>query len=213
MNAQELVEKLKWRYAVKKFDSSKKISQPDLEALKQGLILSPSSYGLQPWKFLFIQNPEIRKELRTHSWNQSQVEEASHFVVICNLVQLDETYVKKFIKQMALQRGLAEQSMKSYEEMMIQNVAQGGQVKDVTTWAAKQCYIALGNLMNNAAMLGIDSCPLEGFDPQKYNEILKLNTTAYRSAVACAIGYRSLEDNYALAQKVRFEEKDLIEVY
>lgn len=212
MNAEELVGKLQWRYAVKKFDENKKISKLDLAALKQGLILSPSSYGLQPWKFLFVENASVRKELRNHSWNQSQVEEASHFVVICHLINLDESYVKKFIRQMATQRGLEEASMKSYEELMIQNVAKGGQIKDLSSWSAKQCYIALGNLMNNAAMLEIDSCPLEGFDPKKYDEILKLNQTDYRSAVACALGYRSTQDKYALAKKVRFEENDLIEV-
>ncbi|MBF0492060.1 MAG: NAD(P)H-dependent oxidoreductase, partial [Deltaproteobacteria bacterium] len=177
ISSNDLITQLQWRYATKSFDSSKKIPEDQWKALCQSLIFSPSSYGLQPWKFLIVQNQELRKKLRAHSWNQAQVEEACHYVVLCYLKDIDEAHVEKFIRRMCEVRGISEDSILTYKNLVVGNVTKGNQVKDKNAWAARQCYIALGFLMQSAALMGIDTCPMEGIDPEKYDEILDLKNS------------------------------------
>ncbi len=206
-----LIEALNWRYAVKKFDSSKKIAAADWKALEDSLVLTPSSYGLQPWKFLIVQNPEVRKKLTPASWNQTQVEDCSHFVVFASKVKLDEQYITNFIHETATQRGMAPAILDGYKKMMMGDLLQGPRSKIIHEWATRQVYIALGNLMTCAALIGIDTCPMEGIDPAKYDDILGLKGTDYLTAVACAVGYRSNEDKYAKAKKIRFSTDKIIQ--
>jgi nitroreductase len=205
----QLLEALEWRYAVKQFDSTKKISEDVWSAIEKSLILTPSSYGLQPWKFYVIEDAELKKKLKPVSWNQPQIEQCSHLVVFAALQKVDETYVKNFIDSIQKTRGVPRDSLKAYEEMMIGDVVKGPRSQMVSQWTARQCYIALGNLMTSAALLGVDACPMEGIDTSKYDEILGLSSTAYRSVVACPLGYRSLNDGYAKAPKVRFKKEEL----
>jgi len=211
MNA-TLLEQLKWRYAVKKFDSQKKISTTEWKTLEESLILTPSSYGLQPWKFIVVQDPQVRKQLTPHSWNQTQVEDCSHFVVLAARIELDDAYLNFFFDEMARIRGVAKETFAGYQKMIASDLKQGPRSKMIQEWATRQVYIALGNLMTCAAMLKIDTCPMEGIAPAKYDEILKLNHSPYRTAVACAVGYRSKEDKYAEAKKVRFDRDKLIQI-
>jgi len=204
MNEAELIKIQEWRCSVKKFDASKKIPAAAWAALEKSLLLSPSSYGLQPWKFLVITNADVRKKLLPLSWGQSQVTDASHFVVFAYLNKMNEAYVQKFIEDTAEIRGLPPASLDGYKNMMIGNVVKGMEATKFQEWAKKQVYIALGNFMTSAAAIGIDTCPMEGLDPEKYDETLGLKGTEYSTVVACAAGYRHSEDGYSKMKKVRF---------
>ena len=210
MNAQELVSTLQWRYATKSFDAQKKISKEDWNALEQSLVLSPSSYGLQPWKFLVIEIPELRQKLKPHSWNQTQVTDASHLVVIAFKEKINEADIEKFIQSTADARGMQLDALKAYQGMMTGDLVKGPRASVIDVWAQRQSYIALGFVMLAAAALKIDTCALEGFDPSAYDELLNLKGTGYKSVVAVALGYRSESDAYAKAKKVRFPKQEMI---
>ncbi len=212
MNNETILKQLNWRYAVKKMDSSKKISATDWNTLSESLRLAPSSFGLQPWKFLVVQNPAIRKQLFEVSWKQSQVEECSHYVVIATRTDMKESDIQKFIDQTAKVRGIPAESLDGYKNMMIGDLVKGPRNQVIKWWAQRQAYIAMGFLMETAALLSIDTCPLEGLDPAEYDRILKLENTGYATVAAVACGYRHPEDKYQSAKKVRFDSKDVIEI-
>lgn len=211
MTPKTLVEKMNWRYAVKRFDSTKKIPDQDWQTLKELLILTPSSFGLQPWKFLIVQNPEIRKQLRAASWNQSQVEDCSHFVVFLGKDTIDEPFIKKYIDHHTSVQSLKPDSLKGYYDVIVNFIVKGPRAAVAKEWAARQVYIALGNFMTVAALMNIDTCPMEGIDNEKYDEILKLKGTGYSTLFACGVGYRSTEDRMATSKKVRFHHDDVVQ--
>lgn len=210
LKPEKLIESLEWRYATKKFDSSKKINQKTWEILEKALILTPSSYGLQPWKFIVVQDHAIKEKLKANSWNQAQVTDCSHHVVFAIKEKLDEAHIDHYIHQIAKVRGLEESSMEGYKKMMMGDLVKGPRSHVISEWAARQTYIALGNFMTAAAVLGIDTCPLEGIDPIKYDEILGLTGSGWKVVVACPAGYRADDDKYATTKKVRFDAKDVI---
>ena len=210
---QKLKTAITWRYAVKKFDATKQIPQENWALMEDALIATPSSYGLQPWKFLIIDDPAIRSKLRSASWNQSQVTDASQFVVFAHRIHLDENYINKYIKCIADTRGISVDSLEGFRKVMMGDVLHGPRSKIIPEWSARQVYIALGNFMTAASLLGIDTCPMEGLDSIKYDEILNLGNTEYRTVVACAAGYRHDEDKLAIAKKVRFLKDELISHY
>ncbi len=177
LSGKNLVEQLRWRYATKKFDASKKISAEDWGILEQALILSPSSYGLQPWKFVVVTSPDVKKRLRPASWGQAQIEDGSHLVVFAARKTMDEAYVQKFIDHTIAVRKIEPASIEFYKNMILGDVVKGERGKIAHEWATRQCYIAIGNLMTSAAVLGIDTCPLEGIEPPKYDEVLGLKDT------------------------------------
>jgi nitroreductase len=199
-----------WRYATKQFDASKTIPTPVWQALEDSLILSPSSYGLQPWQFFVVKNPDLRAKLRPHSWNQSQITDASHLVVFAIPEKVDVPYMEKYLARIADVRGIPLESLGFYRDMMMADVIAGPRQAWVREWAARQVYIALGNFMTSAALVGVDTCPLEGIDPREYDAILDLPAKGYNTIVACAAGYRSADDKYASLPKVRFEKSDLV---
>lgn len=199
---------LNWRYATKTFDSSKKISNEDWSVIEESLIQSPSSFGLQPWKFLVITNPEVRKELTPHSWHQSQVEDCSHFLVICAKKEISQSYVEEYIESAASIRDLPVSSFEDYKIRINHNMELKG--KDKINYTARQAYIALGFSMFTASLLEIDACPMEGFFPEEYNRILQIDAQ-YTAVVACAFGFRSKQDKYSNLKKVRFDKTKLIE--
>jgi nitroreductase len=206
-----LLDALQWRYATKKFDATKKISAVDWTALEQALILTPSSYGLQPWKFVVVTDPALKAKLRPASWNQSQIEDASHLVVFLAKEDITEADVDGFIARVAEVRGVTPESLSGYKGFMMGDLVNGARHAVIGEWAARQAYIALGNFMTSAALLGIDTCPIEGLEPAKYDEILGLKGTGYSTLAACPAGYRSADDKYASVPKVRFEAADLID--
>lgn len=207
-----LVHALNWRYATKIFDATKKISGEVWDAIEQTLVLTPTSYGLQPYKFLIVQDAATRNALLPNSWGQKQVVDCSHFVVFLARTDMKEADVDKLIQRTTSVRNLPIDALAAYRGMMLGDVVNGPRGKMAHEWAARQCYIALGNLMTAAGLLGVDACPMEGINPVEYDKILKLDGTGYKTVVACALGYRSAEDKYAKLAKVRFETKDLVQV-
>ncbi|MCX6894686.1 MAG: NAD(P)H-dependent oxidoreductase [Verrucomicrobia bacterium] len=201
-----------WRYATKIFDATKKIPAEVWQALEQTLILSPSSFGLQPYKFLIVQDAAKRAALLPHSWGQKQVVDCSHFVVFIARTALTKEEIDRFIARIVEVRQVPAESLNFYRDMMVGDLINGARSKIIAEWAARQAYIALGNLMTSAALLGADACPMEGLVPAEYDKILGLTDSGHQTIVACALGYRAANDKYATLPKVRFEAKDLVKV-
>lgn len=210
MNHAKIQEALEWRYATKKFDASKKISTQDWNTLTESLKLAPSSYGVQPWKFLVIENPKIREQLKPVSWNQTQVTDASHYVVFLYKEGIDEGYVNKFINRMAEVRNAPLESLQGYKDLLINNLVKAPEEK-IRVWSQRQAYIAMGFLLETAALLKIDATPMEGFSPSDYDKILGLEGSGWKSVATVALGYRHAEDSYQNLKKVRFADDTLIE--
>ncbi|WP_411867158.1 NAD(P)H-dependent oxidoreductase [Vulcanococcus limneticus] len=207
----ELLEVQRWRYATKVFDPGRTIPPETWEALEESLVLSASSFGLQPWKFLVIDDPALRAELRVHSWNQGQITDSSHLVVLLAKRRIDAADVDRLITTTAETRGLDPASLDGYRQLLETTVLQGFSPERADQWAVNQVYIALGNLLTSAALLQVDTCPIEGFSPPDYDRILGLEGSPYRTAVVVALGYRSADDKYAGLAKVRYPRQELIE--
>jgi nitroreductase len=203
---------LRWRYATKSFDAGRRIPAEIWAALQDALVQSPSSYGLQPWKFLVIKDGELRRTLRPHSWDQSQITDCSHLVVFLARRTIDPADLDRLIGATAAARGLAAEQLAPYREMMRKDLIDGPRSGSIDRWASNQVYIALGTFLTAAALLAVDTCPIEGFSPADYDRILGLESSPYRSCVVCAAGYRHPEDRYATLAKVRYPEEALIEV-
>ena len=209
--SKNLIDALNWRYATKIFDAHKKISPELWDALEKTLVLTPTSYGLQPYKFLIVQDGAKRDALLPHSWGQKQVVDCSHFVVLLARTEMREADVDKFIARTVAVRGVPAEALAGYRGMMLGDVVNGPRGKIAHEWATRQAYIALGNLMTAAAVLGVDACPMEGINPPEYDKILKLEGSGFKTVVACALGYRSADDKYAKLAKVRYETKELVQ--
>jgi nitroreductase len=205
-----LLAALHWRYAVKKFDPAKKISTADWTVLEQALILSPSSVGLQPWKFVIVTDPAMKARLKPAAWDQSQVTDCSHFVVFTVRRDLGADHVDRHISRMAEVRGVTAESLGKFRQMITGNLDKARAEARLDTWQSHQLYIALGQFMAGAAVIGVDTCPMEGFEPDKFDEILALKGTGFASVVCCAAGYRAADDKYATTKKVRFKPDDVI---
>lgn len=206
-----LLDALHWRYATKAFDASRQIDASTWSALENALVLTASSYGLQPWKFLVISDAAIRAELRPHSWNQSQITDCSHLVVLLKKRTITAADTDRLIEATASTRGIEASLLDGYRKMIQVDLIDGPRSQIIGQWAGNQVYIALGNLLTSAALLGVDTCAIEGFSPTDYDRILGLETSEYQSCVVCACGYRSSDDKYASLAKVRYAASDLIE--
>ena len=211
ITGESLLQQLNWRYATKKFDATKKISATDWAVLEQAMVLTASSYGLQPWKFIVVTDPALKTRLRAASWNQSQVEDCSHHVVLTAKQDISEADVDRFVARIAEVRGGTAESLAAYRSYMVGDLVHGPRHAIIKEWAARQAYIAMGNLLTSAAVLGIDTCPFEGIEPAEYDEILGLDGTGYGTVAACPVGYRAADDKYASTPKVRFEAKDVVD--
>jgi len=211
ITGESLLQQLNWRYATKKFDPTRKIPAADWAVLEQALVLTASSYGLQPWKFIVVTDPSLKTKLRAASWNQGQVEDCSHHVVLTAKQDISEADLDRFIARTAEVRGVTAESLAGYRGFMLGDLVNGPRHAIINEWAARQAYIAMGNLLTSAAVLGIDACPFEGIEPAKYDEILGLQGTGYGTVAACPVGYRAADDKYASAPKVRFEAKDVVD--
>lgn len=209
--AADLVAALNWRYATKQFDPSRKIPAGEWKALEEALRLAPSSFGIQPWKFVVVETPALRAKLREASWGQSQVTEASRLVVLAVKQAVDAAHLDRYFADTAKTRGVAVESLAGFRKVVdafVVNVTKAGKLE---AWSAKQIYIAAGQFMAAAAVMGIDTCPLEGIDPSKYDDLLGLAGTGYTTQLALVAGYRSAEDKYANTPKVRFPAGEVIE--
>jgi len=206
----DLSQALAWRYATKKFDT-RRLPEATWAALRDSLVQTPSSYGLQPWKFLVVETPAIRARLKPVSWDQTQVTDASHLVVFARRAEMTEADVNRHVSRILAVRNLPADKLEPYRQMMLGGVVKGKDAAAQREWAARQCYIALGQLMATAALMRVDTCALEGIDPAKYDEILGLKGSGYETVVACAVGYRAADDAYAQAAKVRFPSAEVVQ--
>lgn len=205
-----IIEKaLKWRYATKKFDSQKLLSEDVWASLKESLVLSPSSLGLQLWQFIDVKTPALREKLRAVSWDQSQVTDASKLLVFTVRRDFKSEDMERHLMNICRVRGLGRESQDAYAGRII-GLLGARTPEQLESWMVHQVYIALGVIMTSAAMLNVDTCPMEGLEPLEYDAILGLNGTPYRTVLVLALGYRSLEDTYALLNKVRYSEEELI---
>ena len=203
-----LIQQLTWRYATKQFDPSRKIADHLWTTLEHALILTPSSFGLQPWKFIVVKDPAVREKLKAVSWGQSQIVEGSHLVVFASKKENTTSDVECYINSIAKtrQQPVDAPGLAGLKKLILDF---NGTIPN-HPWNIRQLYIALGNFMTSSALLGIDTCPIEGLDASKYDEILGLTGTNLATAVACVAGYRAETDKYASAPKVRFSKEDLI---
>ncbi len=203
------VDKLKWRYATKKFDANKKLSNQKIDVLKEVFNLTATSYGLQPIKMLVISNQKIKDQLVAASYNQTQVQECSHLLVICIKTDIDTNYIdSKFDLEKEI-RGTSEEiigGFRGYLKNQFENMSN----EDIDNASRKQAYIALGNLMTVCAFEAIDSCPMEGFQADEFDKILELNKYNLKSALLLPVGYRSEDDHMSTLAKVRFPLDDSI---
>ena len=204
----QLIDVLNWRYAVKRFDPERKIPSETWQAIEDSLVLTPSSYGLQPWRFVVVTNQSIKDQLPAVSWNQGQPRDCSHMVVLAAKEQLDEAYIDRFLEHTCAVRGLAPDAMAGYRSVLVSTIQN---TDSHLEWNARQVYIALGQLMLAAAIVGVDTCPMEGINATEYDRLLGLTEAGFRTVVGCAVGYRHPEDAQALAKKVRFAAADVIQ--
>ena len=206
----QLISQLNWRSATKQFDPQRKISPKDWATLEEALILTPSSFGLQPWKFVVVTDQAIREKLVAASWGQRQIADASHLVVFAIKKNLCEQDVDNHLKRVAEVRGVPRESLAPYREMMVGSIVKGLDETKRAAWSAKQVYIALGNFLTSAALLGIDACPMEGIEPAKYDEILGLTKHGLTAVVVATAGYRAATCAYSKAKKVRFPKEEVV---
>jgi nitroreductase len=207
---QSLLDALRWRYATKRFDPTRKIAPATWAALEEALVLTASSTGLQPWRFVVVTDPELKKRLVGASHGQAQTADCSHFVVLAVRRDLGAPHVDRHVARMAEVRQIPVDSLGKFRAMVERNLAKAKEEGRLDTWQTHQIYIALGNFMTSAALLGVDTCPMEGIDPAKMDEMLGLGGTGYATVVACAAGYRAPDDKYATTPKVRFKPDDVI---
>jgi nitroreductase len=202
--------RLRWRYAVKQFDPARTIDPATWAALEDSLVLAPSSYGLQPWKFFVVESPAVRERLLEHSWGQRQVVEASHLVVFAVKENMNASDAERLVRRMSEVRGVPVEALEGYRGMMAGSLSRSSPA-EIDTWMSRQVFIALGQFLATCAMVGVDACPMEGFVPAKYDEILGLPAKGYASRVVATVGYRSPGDKTSGYAKVRYPKEELIE--
>ena len=205
----DIVEALSWRYAVSQFDPTKKISDDQMRSLLEAARLTPSSFGLQPWKFIVVSNPELKQKMRTAGFDQASFTDASHVVVLAVNNKVDAEYIDHYVGAVSRTRNIAKENLGGFSDMMNGAVARRTP-EQVVEWSSRQVYIALGVLIAAASVMSIDSHPMEGFDGDQFDEILGLKETTFHSIVVVALGFRAADDALAQAPKVRFSKEDLI---
>jgi nitroreductase len=208
-NADQVIDQLRWRYAVKKFDTTRKLPAAAFQPLEDALVLAPSSYGIQPWKFWVVTDDAMKSSLVEHSWGQTQPRDCSHLVVLAVRKNLGETDINHYVERICAVRGVTPESLAGYRKMMLGTVSRMTP-EACQEWSTRQVYIALGQLMATAAVLGIDTCPMEGIVNAKYDEILGIAAAGYETVVACPVGYRAADDAYSRTPKVRFPNAEVI---
>tara|TARA_B100000787_G_scaffold159892_2_gene138483 strand:- start:66167 stop:66817 length:651 start_codon:yes stop_codon:yes gene_type:complete len=203
------IENLEWRYAVKKFDDQKFLQETQIDTLKQAFNLTATSYGLQPIKLLIIKNKKIQQQLVTHSWNQEQISQASHLFVICVDTKLDESDIDKYFDKVKEIRNTPDEIINSFRNYL-KNAIAAKTIQDLLSWGKNQAYLALGNLLTVCANEKIDSCPMEGFIPEKYDEILKLKEKNLTSVLVLPVGYRAKDDIMTNQKKIRKSIEEIV---
>ncbi len=197
-----IIEKLQWRYATKKFDSKLYISNEKLNILKEAFNLTATSYGLQPIKLVIVKDKALQASLVEHSMNQEQVAQASHVLVFCIETKIDEDYIEAYFSRVKTIRDTPDDISKPFKDYLIEDFKRKT-IENIQDWAINQAYLAMGNLLTVCAIEDIDACPMEGFNPKKYDDLLKLNDKGLQSVLVMPIGYRAKDDMFADFKKVR----------
>ncbi len=210
LSSEQLLGALNWRYATKKFNAAAPISADLWKTLEIALVLAPSSFGLQPWKFVVVTDPQVKAQLVPHSWGQSQPADCSHMVVFAVKTALDQGHVDQFLARQIEVRGGSMEALAGYRGMMLGSLQKAADAGYLDVWQTHQVYIALGQFMTAAALLAVDTCPMEGIAPVEYDRILGLTGSGYKTVVACAAGYRAVDDKYASLKKVRFPASEVV---
>ena len=205
----DIINKLQWRYATKKFDPNKILSEAKLDILKEAFNLTATSYGLQPLKLLIISDPELKKQLVPRSMDQLQVRDASHVLVFCTETMVNSEFIKKHFDRVEAIRNTDREILNPFETFLLDSFSEKDP-KEVELWMTKQAYLAMGNLLTVCALEGIDACPIEGFEPEKYDDFLNLTERGLRSVLVMPVGYRAEDDMFADFKKVRRGVNDVI---
>lgn len=205
-------EHLKWRYAVKKFDTERILSQEKVDGLKHAFNLTATSYGLQPIKMVLIKDKELQSQLVPCSYGQTQVEEASHVLVICIEDKIDKQFITNYFRQVKTIRGTSDAILKPFKDSLISSFSKK-ETKVVKRWATNQAYLAMGNLLSFCALEKIDSCPMEGFVPEEYDRLLNLNDRGLTAVLVLPVGFRAQDDMFSEMKKVRKNlDESIIEI-
>lgn len=205
---ENIKEALNWRYATKKFDVNKKIDNETLESLLEVLRLSPSSYGLQPWKFIVVNNKEMREKIKALAYGQTQITDASDMIIFANKKNIDEALVSEYMNFIAKENGIPVANLDGFKNM-INGSFMGKSSGELRGWAACQVYLAAGNLLTSCAVSGIDACPMEGFDKAGVDKLLGLSDLGLECRAIVTMGYRSIEDEDATKKKIRFPKEEV----
>ncbi len=207
------IKKLEWRYAVKKFDSERVVSKAKIEKLKKAFNLTATSYGLQPIKMIVLHNKVLQQQLVPFTYNQAQVAQASHILIICIEKNIDRSYITNYFERVRQIRGTDETILRPFKEALVHNFSKMKE-EEIAQWAIRQAYLALGTLMTICAIEEIDSCPMEGFVPSAYDDFLGLTYKGLESVLVLPIGYRAEDDMFSDFKKVRKNIEDsIIEIY
>lgn len=205
-----LVQQMEWRYATKAFDPARPVAADTWAALERVMVLSPSSLGLQPWRFVSVETPAVREKLKAAAYGQGQVTLASHVLVLASRVGFGVADVDRHLGRVAHVRQVPAESLDGMRQMMVGMLAKQDQAA-TDQWCRRQAYLALGTVLTAAAALGVDACPMEGFVPAQVDELLGLKAKGYTAAVLAAFGHRAAADKYASLPKVRYDPADVIE--
>ncbi|WP_149275665.1 NAD(P)H-dependent oxidoreductase [Pareuzebyella sediminis] len=208
-NGDDSIKKLEWRYAVKKFDDEKYLSPEKVTRLKKAFNLTATSYGLQPIKLLVIKDKKLQEKLVAHSFGQQQVLQASHVLVICIQTAIDKSYITKYFNQIKRVRGTGDDILNPFKDALVSEFSKKKE-KEIKEWSTNQAYLALGNLLTVCAMEKIDSCPMEGFVPKAYDDLLGLSDRGLSSVLVLPVGYRAKDDMFSNFKKVRKNLEDSI---
>ena len=203
------LESLNWRYATKKFDANRTLTDVQVDQLLEAGNLAASSYGLQPYKLLVIKNQDLQDQLVAHSYNQRQVADASHVIVIAARTDVNADYISAYSDRVEKTRGLDAGTMDASKDVMLGTIGKLSP-EDLFQWSAKQTYIVLGTMMAAAAQMEIDTCPMEGFVPDKYDELLDLESKNLRSVLVLPVGYRAKDDATQHQKKVRLPLDEIV---
>ncbi len=210
LTPEQIIQTLNWRYATKTFDPDKKIPDDIWRALEQSLVLAPSSFGMQPWKFFVVRNQDLREQLVEHSFNQTKVAEASHLVVLAIKKDIGIDDVSRYTDRVSKVRNVPKDKLEGLTNLIEGYLSSPPFPLQPDKWSAKQVYLALGFFLHSAALLGIDTCAMEGFVPSKYDEILGLTDQGYSAVVLCTAGYRAEDDDAAYQAKVRYPTDEVV---
>jgi nitroreductase len=204
---QSIIDDLNWRYAVKKFDTKRTLNPKDVDVLAETMRLTATSYGLMPFRLIIVDDHETKNQLRDASWGQSQLSDASHVFVLCSIVQPSRAEVDNYMQLISKEREIPRENLNAFADNLMKKLENSPNLSD---WSARQAYIALGALLTVCASRRIDACPIEGFDPQQYDQILNLAERGLRAVLAIPVGYRAKDDKYQFVKKVRLAKEDFV---